>query len=154
MRSVMVILTLGLAACGGGVEGFWLGELDCGQAPYDLELNLAKADGKLTWSGEGVQQRVFDDASGNRTDTRIDFDASFVLESGSGAQVLDADMDCTDESQVLYQINDNGDPLDEGTVISEGCTPRRFVDYTVSWDGDARLDLSGPDGCEGFLIRK
>lgn len=144
----LVCVSWTLAGCSAGVEGTWVGNLDCDQVPFDVELTM-EHDSKLVYVGTGTQDRSFKDLEGNETSVAIDFDATLELNSKSGAQDLLTTLTCTSE-QTLRTLTGGADP----EVVSDGCEPRRFDNYVVGWDGADKLTISGPDGCTGKLTRR
>ena len=116
--------------------------------PAEITLDLAADSGKV-YTGAGVQQRTFVSTSGKTTDEKIEFDITLELESGSGAQDMDTEVVCTYEDIVEFGAG-GGDPV----TLAEGCTPRRFDDWIMSWDGADRIDVSDPNGCNGFIERR
>lgn len=146
-RLLMVSLSL-CAGCSKGIEGFWIGRLDCEGFPYDFEMDLARSEG-LTFEGTGEQARQFTSVEGVVTDVIIGFDASLTQSKAGGQQVLDGGFTCTSE-QTLETPPAGGSP----TVVGEGCEPLRFREYQIEWDGEDTIDIVGPDGCSGDLERR
>ena len=144
----LALVSVSLVGCSAGVEGTWVGNLDCDQVPFDVELTL-EHDSKLVYVGAGTQDRAFKDLEGNETTVAIEFDATLELESKSGAQDLLTTLTCTSE-ETIRTLTGGADP----EVVSEGCEPRRYDNYVVGWDGEDKLTLSGPDGCSGKLTRR
>ena len=41
-----------------------------------------------------------------------------------------------------------------GMPLAEGCDPSRFQDYALGWDGEDRIEIDGPDGCDAVMTRR
>ena len=121
---------VGLAGCSPGLEGFWIGRLQCGGFPYDWELTLEKESSR-SFLGDGEQTREFTNVEGKTTTVIITFDATVDLDKPSGSQTADASFACTSE-QTIETSPGGGD----SQVVAEGCAPLRFRDYQVDWDGE------------------
>lgn len=154
MRHGMILSTVALLwGCGGGaLEGTWIGDLECQSIDFDFTLELSKDSGKV-FTGSGTQERTFVSTGGKTTDEQIDFDVTLELESNSGAQDMDTELVCTYEDKVEFGVG-GGDPV----TLSEGCTPRRFDQWELSWDGSDTIDISAPPsapfGCIGSVDRR
>lgn len=150
MRRALALVSLSwtLGACSAGVEGTWVGDLNCDQVPFDVELTL-EHDSKLVYTGTGTQDRSFVSIGGDETRVAIEFDVTLELDSKAGAQDLLTTLTCTSE-ETIVTLAGGADP----EVVSEGCEPRRFDNYVVGWDGEDKLTVSGPDGCSGKLTRR
>ena len=144
----LALVSVSLVGCSAGVEGTWVGDLDCDQVPFDVELTL-EHDSKLAYVGTGTQDRSFVSIAGDETRVAIEFDVSLELQSKGGAQDLLTTLTCTSE-QTIQTLAGGADPV----VVSEGCEPRRYDNYVVGWDGEDKLTISGPDGCSGKLTRR
>lgn len=139
------LVSLSVGACSSGVQGTWVGKLECDQVTFQTELTL-EHDTKLAYVGTGALDRDYTDPSGRRTNVHIEYDAALEMESKSGAQDLTTTLTCTAEDTVLY-LTEGAEPQ----TVASGCTPRRFADYVVGWDGEEQLSVEGPDGCKGKL---
>lgn len=151
MARAWPLLLVGLSLIGGcskGIEGFWIGRLDCEGFPYDFEMSLSKDQG-LVFAGAGEQTRQFTSVEGRVTDVIIGFDVELEQSKAGGQQVLDGGFTCTSE-QTLETPPGGG----SAEVVGEGCTPLRFRDYQIEWDGEDTIDVLGPDGCSGDLSRR
>lgn len=137
-----------VTGCSQGVSGTWIGNMNCATLPFDMELQLEHEE-KLTYTGTGTQIRSFKDVEGNETVVDIAFDVSLTLDSAKGAQDLETELTCTEESTVRY-LKGMADP----EVVAEGCTPRRYADYTIAWDGEDKLTIAGLDKCAGSFTRR
>jgi hypothetical protein len=144
----IVPLLLLSSACSDGMEGFWIGRIECGGLPFDWEWTLEKETAK-SYLGAGEQTREFTSVEGRSVSVIIDFDVTLDLDKASGAQTLDAEIVCTAE-QTVETPPGGGDP----EVVAEGCTALRFRDYQVDWDGADTIGILGADGCEGDIVRR
>lgn len=131
-----------LGACGATLDGTWLGDMDCGQVPYNLEITLEKSEG--IWVGDGEQSRKTTSIDGQETEIVIEFDISLEKISGSGAQDLITEMTCTSNVQVV-----------DGEDVGSGCVPLQYRDAVIGWDGKDAFTISDPDeDCAGDLARR
>lgn len=147
VRSVCVAaLALGLTACGSGVEGTWIGKLDCDGVVFDWEMTLSKTERDL-YEGDGEQRRTFQNVEGAEVDTRITFDIELEGDGG-GEQVFDTTIACTAEDTVQTPAN-GGSPETAAT----GCTPRRYDGFSVYWDGGDTMIVSS-DECDADLTKR
>lgn len=147
MRARWLVL-VGLGACGGSIEGQWVGKLSCGGFPWDVTLQLDKGEDK-DFVGDGTQERSFTNLDGLTTEIVITFAADLSQEKPSGEQVLRGDWTCVDEvtSEIFA-------PGAEPEVLTAGCTPGRFANYVQTWDGEDAITVEGSDGCSGELSRR
>lgn len=148
MRGWMWCGALVAGGCTSGVEGDWLGSLDCAGFPFDLQFTMEKDKG-LFYVGSGEQEREYTSVDGKVTTVVIGFDLTLGLAKAGGAQQLDVAMSCTSEITVEVPAG-GGDP----ETVAEGCTPLRYRDYAMTWDGEDGLDIAGPDACVGDAIRR
>lgn len=147
-HGIWILSSMVLTGCGGALDGTWIGDVTCQAIPFDMTVELSKDSGKL-YTGTGVQERTFRNTSGKTTDEQIEFDIELELESSGGAQDMATDLNCTAED--LVEFSEGGlDPV----VLSEGCTPRRFDQWVMSWDGADTIDISDPNGCIGEIERR
>lgn len=145
---VAPLAALGLGACSGPLAGTWIGDLECAGVPYEFQLTLEQDKGKV-YTGSGEQTREFTSTAGQTTNVKIAFDVTLELSKGKGAQDLTTELVCTYEDVVIFRPG-GGDP----ETVEEGCTPRRFEDWTIGWDGEDGLTIADPEGCSGDLIRR
>lgn len=144
----LVIVCLSLGACSSGVEGTWIGGMDCEQVPFDLELTI-EHDAKLDYVGTGTQHREFVRDDRSRQVNHLEFDVALTLDSPKGEQALTTELSCTSEETLEYLPGRT-----EADVVDSGCEPDRYADYVLAWDGEDELTVTGPDGCDGKLTRR
>lgn len=135
------------AGCSRGVEGTWLGKVDCDAFSWNLRIDLERED-RLTFEGAAVQSRTFTNSAGFDASTTVDLDVSAILQEPSGVQDLASTFVCTSNVTVA-------DRPDGSQETTEGCDQSRYEDYALRWDGEDRMRLtSGRQNCDGRLERR
>lgn len=147
-RSVLAGALVSLVSgCGPGLEGGWVGKIDCDAFSYNLRLDLER-DSRLVYAGTGEQRRSFTNSQGFAATSIIDFEVTAELESLSGVQDAVTRFVCVSDVTEV-------DRPDGTTERSEGCVQERYEDYALLWDGEDRLRLtSGRQNCFGRLERR
>lgn len=145
---VGLVLLVGVGGCDAGVTGMWIGTLNCEGLANGMELLVERESG-LDYVGEGSQRREFTNTDGVRTTLDIEFDAEITLRERSGPQDLRVRLRCTDE-QLLEHPGGTAPPR----VMRDECTPNRYADWVLAWDGDSRMTIATPEACTGAMTRR
>ena len=147
MRRVGIGIVVALAGCQPGIEGTWIGKVDCDTLPFNVQVTLEQTD-KLVFAGPASQTRSFETSEGFPSTFEATFNVVAALAEPVGVQDVTTTFTCATQSTTTERA--------DGTVdLVEGCEVERYADYRLRWDGETRLQLrSDAQNCEGVLEKR